>query len=86
MRLGGDGPEEPRSGQADRSINAPTSIWIMLGVLVVLAFIALLVFVFHAPPSWKASHSVGPPQPAPAPAAQNAPATPTPASESSSLN
>jgi hypothetical protein len=85
MRWGEAGPEEPKTGHAERSINAPTVIWIMLGVLLVLIFIALLVFVFHAPASWKADHSIGPPQRAPAPPAQTAPAT-TPAAQASTVS
>jgi hypothetical protein len=50
----------------ERRISAvPTVIWLMLGALLVLGFIALVFFVFHAPPSWKADRSLGPPEPAP---------------------
>jgi hypothetical protein len=50
----------------ERLSTVPTLVWLMLGVVLVAAFIAALVFVFNAPPHWKAS-TVGP-APAPAPA------------------
>lgn len=71
----------------ERRISAvPAFVWLMLGALLVLAFIALVAFVFHAPPSWKADRSLGPPQPMPSPPAQAAPATPAPAPGSSELS
>jgi hypothetical protein len=51
----------------DRLNAVPTLVWMMLGLVLAAAFVAALVFVFNAPPQWKAS-SVGPP-PAPASAA-----------------
>lgn len=73
--------------QVERRLSAvPTFVWTMLGVLLVLVFIALLVFVFRAPPSWKADRSVGPPQAMPAPPQQAAPSTPTRTPKSSDLS
>lgn len=48
-----DGIPPPQPGGG-----VPTLVWLMLGVLLVVAFVAALVFVFDAPPEWKTS-SVG---------------------------
>lgn len=51
----------------DRMGAVPTLVWLMLGVVLVAAFIAAAVFIFSAPPQWKAS-SVGPAPASTAPA------------------
>jgi hypothetical protein len=76
-----------KDARVDRRLSAvPTLVWMMLGLLLILAFIGLLVFVFHAPPSWKASRSLGPPRPMPSSPQQAAPATPAPAPDSSDVS
>lgn len=80
-----DGPDPDTV--IERGVSAvPSFVWMMLGVLLVLVFIALVAFVFHSPSSWKADRSIGPPQQAPAPPQQVAPATPTPTPKSSDLS
>lgn len=82
-----DDDGQDRDTEIERGVSSiPTFVWLMLGVILVLVFIGLVVFVFHAPPSWKADRSIGPPQPMPAPPQQTAPATPTPAPKSSDLS
>ena len=82
----GDEQDDRDTGIERRISAVPTFVWMMLGALLVLVFIGLIFFVFHSPPSWKATHSLGPPQAAPSPRQHTAPSTPTPAPRPSDLS
>jgi hypothetical protein len=70
----------------DRRKSAPTLVWIMLGAVLVLAFVVVIAFVFEAPPSLKTASPFGPAQRSPAPAQQVAPSTPTPSQDPSKVH
>lgn len=51
----GDDDDQDRSGVNEPVRGVPTLVWLMLGVILVLAFAAALVMIFGAPPSMKAA-------------------------------
>lgn len=73
MRFGGEDDDMPPPNRVGQ---APALVWMMLGILLVLAFIAALVIVFEVPALRAASR--GAVDRAPAPPPQVAPAKPTP--------